>query len=103
MLQIPIQFLIMLRGNWTPRFPRAWRGRKVTVVAHGRTYMLKMGQISSDYFHDWTLDYDEIKNLPPPHYFHFKDEGVTWCVGWTGKRVDALKVATALNSAVLRS
>lgn len=31
--------------------------------------------------------------------FYFKDEGVTWVMGWKGKQVDAFKVTVALRAA----
>lgn len=100
LLQMPMWTMMTLRGNWTPRFPRAWRGRKITVVIRGRTYQSKMERIARDNFAQLYLPCDGWYLAPPA--FYFKDEGVTWCMGHKGKRVDAFRVAVALG-AVLES
>lgn len=92
-LQLLTWLLYASRGNWTPRFPRAWRGRRVVVVIGGRVLEDKMAAIKRDRF--------ELKSSPYTDSlmtFYFKDEDVTWCAGWIGKRVDAFKVATALSA-----
>ena len=94
-LQIPVQSMLWIRGNWTPRFPRAWRGRGVTVCYAGHTYKLKMQRISRDHFAQWDVPW--LDTSIPPRTFYFKDEGLTWCMGWSGKQVDALRVAAALT------
>lgn len=98
-LRMPFTLLLFVRGNWTPRFPRAWRGRRVTVCAHGRMHTIRMGRIARDHFDNWTLEWEDEHNGPPPRTFYFKDEGVTWVMGWKGKQVDAFKVTVALRAA----
>lgn len=92
-LQIPMQLLIWTSGNWTPRFPRAWRGRRVSIAFAGHVSKDEMAAIRRNRF--------ELRSSPYPHSmmtFRFKDEGLTWCMGWKGRAVDALKVAVALES-----
>lgn len=97
LLQVPMWLLMILRGNWTPRFPRAWRGRRVTVCSGRRVFREKMERISFDSFALWSLQWIDGVPVPPPRQFFFKDEGITWCTGWSGKNVDALRVAAALT------
>jgi hypothetical protein len=97
-LQLPMWLMFALRDYWRPRFPRAWRGRRVTVCYDGRTWMQKMERIHRDHFEMWIFSYEVSI---PPNAFYFRDEGITWCTGWSGKQVDALRVAAAL--AVLES
>ena len=95
-LQIPTQYMLWFRHVWTPQFPRAWYWRKVTVCVDSRTYTLRMQRIHRDSFEQWNVPWIDGGSHIPPRVFYFKDEGLTWCTGWTGKQVDALKVASAL-------
>jgi hypothetical protein len=96
LLQLPA-LLLIFKGCWTLKFPRAWRGRRVTVCSNGRTYMERMERIRKDLFELWTLPWPENYSSVPPRAFYFKDEGVTWCMGWRGPRVRALKSAWAMS------
>lgn len=99
LLQFPVWTLMVLRGNWTPRFPRAWRDRKITVCANKCTHQMKVERVRKDHFELWALPWSAYGPSAPPRVFYFKDEGITWCMGWTGPRVDAFKVAVALGVA----
>jgi hypothetical protein len=92
-MQIPMWFRLATRSNWTLRFPRAWRGRRVTVAISGEVIADEMAAIRRDRF--------ELKSTPYEHSlmaFYFKDEGVQWVMGWKGKQVDAFKVTVALRA-----
>lgn len=100
MLQIPINLIMFARSNWTPRFPRAWRNKKITVCANDSMHKCRMEAIRGDHFEQWSLPYGGGDGLePPPRAFYFKDEGVTWVMGWKGPVVDAFKVTVALRTA----
>jgi hypothetical protein len=91
-LQLPPWLMVSLRENWTPRFPRIWRGRRVTVAVGARVTNEQAAAVRHSYF--------ELRSSPYEHSlmaFAFKDEGVTWCIGWKGPRVEALKVVAALR------
>lgn len=100
LLQMPAWLFMSLHYNWTPRFPRAWSGRRVTVCNGRYVHKVKMERVRKSFFEQWSLNWNN-DNSPPPRAFFYKDEGITWCMGWSGKHVDALRVAAAL--AVLES
>ena len=106
LLMFAIPFMLVHWGTWF--CPRAWAGRRVTLITHTnkeaverkpkravRARMKYVAVIFGRSFHTYhEIDSDEF--LSDSDY-KYCDEGLTWCFGWEGEQVDALRVAAALE------
>lgn len=101
--------LLKVLTSWTPRFPRAWRTRRVSIGSYGHVYTCRISELNAttfiaynvDALHDWSEGISKSKifrySPMPGHRYEYKDEGLTWCFGWEGPQVDALRVTAAFE------
>lgn len=86
------------------RHPRAFAGRKITILttcfnsdAPAALYRTHLDFVRSIARPRAFATYGSTPRFRTS-VFLYADEGITWCYGWEGPAVDALRVVTALQA-----